>query len=282
VYPCVDTKPKKEAPLEDDSPAWKDTGIILSINRFERKKDVALAIKAYAGLSREKRKGVRLVIAGMSEPLRLEEIMDSCYTVGGYDNRVTENVAYHKELVELAGSLGLSAATTRTIVTALNVPNDVEVLFLLSVPNTLKDMLLRSARLLVYTPPNEHFGIVPLEAMLSGVPVLAANTGGPTETIAEGVTGWLRDPSDVQQWTDVMDRVLTNMSMEELAAMSKAGVDRVKSRFAETQMAERLEGILDEIGNRPRPSTNTVVNLCLLGIVGAISVLVSKALMKAA
>ena len=52
---------------------------------------------------------------------------------------------------------------------ALNVPEDVDVLFLLSVPNTLKMMLLNAARLLVYTPANEHFGIVPLEAMLAGV-----------------------------------------------------------------------------------------------------------------
>src|SRR3569833_2500071 len=87
---------------------------------------------------------------------------------GGYDNRVAENVGYHKELVELADSLGLSNATTKTNVTAHNVPRDVEILFLLSVPNTLKDMLLKSARLLVYTPANEHFGIVPLEAMLAG------------------------------------------------------------------------------------------------------------------
>lgn len=64
VYPCIDTRPSGE----DGSGglAWKDGDIILSLNRFERKKDVALAIKAYAGLPREKRKGVKLVIAGKS------------------------------------------------------------------------------------------------------------------------------------------------------------------------------------------------------------------------
>ncbi|RAL67018.1 hypothetical protein DID88_007798 [Monilinia fructigena] len=58
-----------------------------------------------------------------------------------------ENVVYHKELVKLASELGLKTATTKTIVAALNVPDDVDILFLLSVPNILKDMLLNSARL---------------------------------------------------------------------------------------------------------------------------------------
>jgi len=36
---------------------------------------------------------------------------------------------------------------------------------------------------LIYTPTNEHFGIVPLEAMYMEKPVIACNSGGPTETI---------------------------------------------------------------------------------------------------
>ena len=178
---------------------------------------------------------------------------------GGYDNRVAENVGYHKELVELAESLSLQHASFNTVVTALNVPDNVEVLFLLSVPNSLKDMLLQSARLLVYTPSNEHFGIVPLEAMLKGVPVLAANTGGPTETVVEGLTGWLRDPDDVQQWTDVMGRVLSGMSAAELAAMSKAGEERVRSHFADVQMAQRLDAIFTELEGVQRQSSSLIL-----------------------
>lgn len=64
VYPCVDTKGDNK--VEDDSkPLWKDKKLLLSINRFERKKDVGLAIKAFAGLEPKDREGVRLVIAGM-------------------------------------------------------------------------------------------------------------------------------------------------------------------------------------------------------------------------
>ena len=63
VYPCVDTKVDEKD--QDSKPLWKDKKVLLSINRFERKKDVGLAIKAFAGLEPEDREGVRLVIAGI-------------------------------------------------------------------------------------------------------------------------------------------------------------------------------------------------------------------------
>ena len=163
-----------------------------------------------------------------------------------------ENVTYHKHLVKLADELGLKSATTKTVVTALKVPDDIEVLFLLSVPNTLKDMLLKSAKLLVYTPSNEHFGIVPLEAMLAGVPVLAANSGGPLESVVDGVTGWLCPPEKAESWTVVMDMVLHKMSDEKLEKMGMAGRDRVKQEFSDVKMAERIDGIIDEMAGIER------------------------------
>ncbi|KAI1766425.1 glycosyltransferase family 4 protein [Hypoxylon sp. FL1150] len=234
VYPCVDTKAKEKRKADDNErPLWNGKKFLLSINRFERKKDIALAVRAFAGLSPEARKGVRLVVAG------------------GYDPRVAENVGYHRELVDLTESMDLRSMTTKTHVTALEVPDDVEVLFLHSVPNLLKDALLASARLLIYTPANEHFGIVPLEAMLAGVPVLAADTGGPTETVVDGVTGWLRSPTQVEEWTKVMDKVLNQLSPKDLEAMSKAGIARVQDNFGDTHMAARLDGIVTEMLERP-------------------------------
>lgn len=65
VYPCVDVREKTFEEKEEAVAAWRDRGIILSINRFERKKDIGLAIKAYAGLGKHGREGTRLVLAGM-------------------------------------------------------------------------------------------------------------------------------------------------------------------------------------------------------------------------
>ena len=70
VYPCVDTTESKAATDDDtasngnDKKMWKDKTVILSINRFEPKKNIGLAIKAFAGLHKADRKGVRLVLAG--------------------------------------------------------------------------------------------------------------------------------------------------------------------------------------------------------------------------
>lgn len=66
VYPCVDIKEKKTGFVDEPVSAWHEKNILLSINRFERKKDIGLAIKAYAGLGKEGRKGTMLVLAGKS------------------------------------------------------------------------------------------------------------------------------------------------------------------------------------------------------------------------
>ncbi|KAJ1369090.1 Glycosyl transferases group 1 [Parelaphostrongylus tenuis] len=41
----------------------------------------------------------------------------------------------------------------------------------------------------LYTPPNEHFGIVPIEALDQRRPVIVCDSGGPAETVIEDVTG---------------------------------------------------------------------------------------------
>lgn len=68
VYPCVDTevKEKEDASSDGDAP-FKGEKIILSINRFERKKDIGLAIKAFAAIPEAERKGCRLILAGRTD-----------------------------------------------------------------------------------------------------------------------------------------------------------------------------------------------------------------------
>ena len=201
--------------------------------------------------------------------------------LGGYDYQVQENVSYHQELVSIAEEQGLQTTTARNIVTALNIHEEIDVLFLLSVPAQLKSTLLSNATLLVYTPSNEHFGIVPLEAMLAGIPVLAANSGGPLETVVDGETGWLRSVDRLIEWTGVMHRVLLNMSNEELEAMGRAGQERVRKEFSETKMAQRLDEEFEQMVNSPRVDTLELQDILLyVGVLGMIVVAVVVLLVK--
>jgi alpha-1,3/alpha-1,6-mannosyltransferase len=253
VYPCVDTNVDESIKA---TPLWKNRKVLLSINRFEKKKDVALAIKAFAGLSPKEREDVRLVIAG------------------GYDPKVAENVTTYTELCQLADLLELKHATAKTVITAQSIPDDIAILFLQSVPNAFKATLLSTSRLLVYTPRNEHFGIVPLEAMLVGTPVLAANEGGPTETVVSGQTGWLRDVSKVQDWTEVMRIALEDGDGEQrLKEMGKWGKERVIAEFSKEKLAERLEseiGGMMRKGARP-PLIPFALVVLAVGVMGALA-----------
>jgi len=106
--------------------------------------------------------------------------------------------------------------------------------------------------------------------MLAGVPVLAANNGGPKETVLDEGTGWLRDPEDVSAWTAVMDRVLNDVTPTQRERMRRAGIARVHSSFARSTMSQRIEQILDDMdrnGPRRPPVFNAVMNF--MGIAAA-------------
>ena len=136
--------------------------------------------------------------------------------------------------------------------------------------------MLSTARLLIYTPQNEHLGIVPLEAMLAGVPVLAANEGGPTETVVEGKTGWLRDVRKVDEWTKVIRNILNGtISQTELQQMGEHGRQRVRALFSKETMAVRLEEEMDGLVKVERPLVIApefwlVVGMVVLGLASAI------------
>lgn len=265
VYPCVDTEGRKNENLQ--TPLWPDKKTLLSINRYEGKKNLSLAVKAFAELSREEINIAKLVIAG------------------GFDSRVAENANTLRELQLLADSLKLTHATYQGA-DARMADDAYDIVFLLSIPDELKRRLLGTASLLIYTPQNEHFGIVPIEAMLAGVPVLATNTGGPLETIYDGRTGWLRSPDKLQQWTDVIRKPLIPSSADSLKLMGQRGRERVLAEFSHTKMSKSLDQEIHTLctsaANRPKVVPKFVEALLYCAIVAIVGGVLALGFMRLA
>lgn len=71
-------------------------------------------------------------------------------------------------------------------------------------PNEKIRELYRRCRLLIF-PGEEDFGIVPVEAMACGTPVVALRRGGVTETVVEGETGVFFDAQDERSLNNAVE-----------------------------------------------------------------------------
>lgn len=89
----------------------------------------------------------------------------------------------------------------------------------------------------LYTPVNEDFGLVPLEAFASSKPCIAVNEGGPKETIIDGVDGFLINNSD--ELAQKMEFLINNESVA--YEMGKNGLDKVKKKFSWKAFFDRFE-----------------------------------------
>lgn len=91
------------------------------------------------------------------------------------------------------------------------------------------------AKALIYPVEDEDFGIVPVEAMSHGVPVLAHRSGGPCETILEGETGLFFDQLTVDAVIGIMKKFETiHFDSEKLYAHARSFN---KDRFQKEIMA---------------------------------------------
>jgi len=201
----------------------------LSINRYERKKNIGLAINALSQLSLGSLDKSRLIIAG------------------GFDPRNPENIQHFTELKKFSRIKGVED----------------KVIFLKSPSDAEKVWLLKHSTVLVYTPSGEHFGIVPLEAMFCGVPVLARNSGGPEETVVPRRTGWLEEE---EGFCRVMEAIhgLPTQELQQMGAQGRARVERLFSSQAFTDSLElQVLKTIEEKDHKKGRTANIAANLAL-------------------
>jgi glycosyltransferase involved in cell wall biosynthesis len=103
--------------------------------------------------------------------------------------------------------------------------------------------LYNRALALVFTPPNEDWGIVPLEAMACGTPVLAVDSGGPRESVIHGETGWLL-PADASSFAAAMREVAAGGAAVD--AM-RAAARRRAEHFGWDAFARRIDVVMEAL-----------------------------------
>ena len=212
LYPGVDVDTKCSS-AQTNSYSGTDRIEILSLSRYEHKKDVGLGIAALAGL-RERLPGavfsrLQLVIAG------------------GFDDRLQECRDTFARLQEQTRSLSLEE----------------HVVFYRSSSESERRGLLSRCMCLINTAAEEHFGYVPLEAMAAGRPVVAVNSGGPAETVVDGVTGLLCAATP-EAFACALSRLIGDPATA--AQMGGAARDHVVARFSKAAFGTKLERLVIE------------------------------------
>jgi alpha-1,3/alpha-1,6-mannosyltransferase len=229
VYPCVNVKNVDKLIASSSLPIPKNKTVFLSLNRYDPSKKVEVAIDAFALLCRdspEKLGQLQLVIAG------------------GYDPEVNQNVVYLQELQNRAKSHNLSYSLLPSGQT-INSWKPTDIVFITDVSEVNKIQLMRSSLALLYTPAGEHFGIVPVEAMVAECPVIAVASGGLLESVTTSEEVGLLCPQEAEEFAKAMSRLVRTPSLAK--TMGKNGRRRAIDHFSFETFSETLDYIVKEV-----------------------------------
>jgi N-acetyl-alpha-D-glucosaminyl L-malate synthase BshA len=105
--------------------------------------------------------------------------------------------------------------------------------------------LLVVADVLLLPSSSESFGLVALEAMASGVPVIASDVGGIPEVVEHGVTGYLAPVGDVKQMARYTIDLLEDRHQHD--RFSLAARDRAQERFDYRLIVPQYEALYQDV-----------------------------------
>ncbi len=106
--------------------------------------------------------------------------------------------------------------------------------------------LYHSSEIVVHTSTTpEPFGLVVIEAMAAGRPVIATNVGGPVDSTDNGNTGLLVPPGDPQALADAILRLLDDPA--EASRLAERGRQRVHALYSVDRMVADMQAVYEKV-----------------------------------
>lgn len=106
--------------------------------------------------------------------------------------------------------------------------------------------LLSALDVLVHTSvAPEPFGLVIIEGMAAGLPVIATRAGGACEALEDGVSGLLVTPGDASALSEALTRLLRDRAWA--AALGEAGRRRARERFTVERFVQAVGAVYDDV-----------------------------------
>lgn len=187
----------------------EDEKVVFYVGRFDRRKGIETLVRAVAELDQP----VRLVIGG------------------GWTEERGDGKEYHR-ILDIVESLGIEARTVFTgRIDQADLPDHYS-----------------AADVCVVPSHYEPFGLVAVEAMACGTPVIASAVGGLCYSVVDGETGLLVPPRDVHAFAGALDRVLTSESLR--TRMGESAVRRIHEHFTWTGVSRQLGRLYQQLAAR--------------------------------
>lgn len=235
VIPCG-TKVEHFGKVDRDSARKElnikpETKVILYVGRFDPRKGIETLVRAVGIGKARQNEDIKLIIAGGSRP-------------GHSDGKERDRIE------AIVNELGLSDCTT----------------FAGRLDQTVLPYYYAAADVCVVPSHYEPFGLVAIEAMAAGTPVIASRVGGLQFSVVDKETGLLVPPKDEVAFADAIDEILSNPVWQKQLGAKARG--RVHSYFSWDGVATQLDklylSLLQEIYDEffaPKEATRSTKEL---------------------
>jgi glycosyltransferase involved in cell wall biosynthesis len=188
--------------------------VVFYVGRFDPRKGIETLVRAVGHSQLRGKEKLKLIIGGGSRP-------------GESDGRERDRIE------KIVGELGMSDITT--------------------FPGRISDEILpayyAAADVCVVPSHYEPFGLVAIEAMASGTPVIASDVGGLQFTVIPEETGLLAPPQDDAAFATAIDRILSNPDWRD--QLGKQARARVESKFSWDGVAHQLSDLYTKLLEEP-------------------------------